>query len=303
MAKTIIEINGLTKRYGGVTAVDNLNLQVQEGEVFGLLGPNGAGKTTTTLMLLGLTEPTEGSATIEGVDCTRDPIRVKRVVGYLPDNMGFYPDMTGRENLRMTGRMNGLRGELLEARIDELLGRMGMAGAADRRASTYSYGVDPEGIRELTALIRELADRDGRTILISSHQLHQIQQICDRVGIFVHGRLAACGRIGELAEQMEKENGYCFAVEAQPGGEALAAALRGVEGVETVEVEEGVAVARASADVRAAAAKRLVENGFQVTYLQKRGGDLDDIYARYFEKAGEINAGKRKDGHRARQAR
>ena len=141
MAKTIIEINGLTKRYGAVTAVDNLNLQVQEGEVFGLLGPNGAGKTTTTLMLLGLTEPTDGSATIEGVDCTRDPIRVKRVVGYLPDNMGFYPDMTGRENLRMTGRMNGLRGELLEARIDELLGRMGMAGAADRRASTYSKGM------------------------------------------------------------------------------------------------------------------------------------------------------------------
>ena len=253
MAKTIIEVNGLTKRYGAVTAVDNLTLSVQQGEVFGLLGPNGAGKTTTTLMLLGLTEPTEGSAAIEGVDCTRDPIRVKRAVGYLPDNMGFYPDMTGRENLRMTGKMNGLRGEALETRIDELLERMGMTAAADRRASTYSKGmkqrlgiadillkdpdvlildeptngVDPEGIRELTALIRELADRDGRTILISSHQLHQIQQICDRVGIFVKGRLAACGRIEELAEQLEKENGYCFAVEAQPGGEALAAALKG----------------------------------------------------------------------------
>ena len=113
MAKTIIEVNGLTKRYGAVTAVDNLTLSVQQGEVFGLLGPNGAGKTTTTLMLLGLTEPTEGSASILGVDCTRDPLQVKRRVGYLPDNMGFYPDMTGRENLRMTGRMNGLSGEHL----------------------------------------------------------------------------------------------------------------------------------------------------------------------------------------------
>ena len=213
MAKTIIEVNGLTKRYGAVTAVDNLTLSVQQGEVFGLLGPNGAGKTTTTLMLLGLTEPTEGSASILGVDCTRDPLQVKRRVGYLPDNMGFYPDMTGRENLRMTGRMNGLSGELLEARIDELLGRMGMQEAADRRAGTYSKGmkqrlgiadilvkdpdvlimdeptngVDPEGMRELMALIRDLAEKDGRTILISSHQLHQIQQICDRVGIFVHG--------------------------------------------------------------------------------------------------------------------
>ena len=84
--------------------MDKLDLRVEEGEVFGLLGPNGAGKTTTTLMLLGLTEPTEGSAAIEGVDCTRDPIRVKRAWGYLPDNMGFYPDMTGRENLRMTAK-------------------------------------------------------------------------------------------------------------------------------------------------------------------------------------------------------
>ena len=329
MARTIIETRGLTKRYGSVTAVDELELRVEEGEVFGLLGPNGAGKTTTTLMLLGLTEPTEGSAAIEGVDCTRDPIRVKRAVGYLPDNMGFYPDMTGRENLRMTGKMNGLRGEALETRIDELLARMGMTEAADRRAGTYSKGmkqrlgiadillkdpdvlildeptngVDPEGIRELTALIRELADRDGRTILISSHQLHQIQQICDRVGIFVKGKMVACGRIGELAEQLEKENGYCFAVEAQPGGEALETALREVEGVQSVTFEDGLAIGRANADVRAAVARHLTENGFSLTRLEKRGGDLDDIYARYFEKAGESDASKRKDGHRARQAR
>ena len=217
----------------------------------------------------------------------------------------------------------------LETRINELLERMGMTAAADRRASTYSKGmkqrlgiadillkdpdvlildeptngVDPEGIRELTALIRELADRDGRTILISSHQLHQIQQICDRVGIFVKGRLAACGRIEELAEQLEKENGYCFAVAAQPGGAALEETLKSVEGVTRVDVEDGLCVVRASADVRAAAAKRLIERDFQLTYLQKRGGDLDDIYAKYFEKAGEINAGKRKDGHRARQTR
>ena len=105
MAGTIIETKALTKRYGALTAVDDLNLTVRQGEVFGLLGPNGAGKTTTTLMLLGLTEPTSGTASISGVDCTRNPIQVKRFVGYLPDNMGFYPDMTGRQNLRMTGAM------------------------------------------------------------------------------------------------------------------------------------------------------------------------------------------------------
>ena len=288
MARTIIETRGLTKRYGSVTAVDKLDLRVEEGEVFGLLGPNGAGKTTTTLMLLGLTEPTEGSAAIEGVDCTRDPIRVKRAVGYLPDNMGFYPDMTGRENLRMTGKMNGLRGEALETRINELLERMGMTEAADRRASTYSKGmkqrlgiadillkdpdvlildeptngVDPEGIRELTALIRELADRDGRTILISSHQLHQIQQICDRVGIFVKGKLAACGRIGELAAQLEKENGETLMVRAQT-------------------------------DVCDALVKALMAGKFHLTFLRPCGSDLDEIYSRYFVKAGEQNEGSR----------
>ena len=125
MAGTIIETKALTKRYGALTAVDDLNLTVRQGEVFGLLGPNGAGKTTTTLMLLGLTEPTAGSASISGVDCTRNPIQVKRFVGYLPDNMGFYPDMTGRQNLRMTGAMNGLSGDYLEARIDELAARVG----------------------------------------------------------------------------------------------------------------------------------------------------------------------------------
>ena len=330
MARTIIETRGLTKRYGSVTAVDKLDLRVEEGEVFGLLGPNGAGKTTTTLMLLGLTEPTEGSAAIECVDCTRDPIRVKRAVGYLPDNMGFYPDMTGRENLRMTGRMNGLRGELLEARIDELLGRMGMAGAADRRASTYSKGmkqrlgiadillkdpdvlildeptngVDPEGIRELTALIRELADRDGRTILISSHQLHQIQQICDRVGIFVSGRLIACGGIGDLARQLEQENGLRYEIGARPGGEALVQALRGIKGVEEAALQEdGLVSLHTRADLGDAIVRTLLDSGFSLTHLRQSSTDLDEIYAKYFEKAGESDAQDKRGASRPRRAR
>ena len=224
MGETIIEIQGLTKRYGEVVAVDDLTLSINQGEVFGLLGPNGAGKTTTTLMLLGLTEPSDGTAAIAGFNCTREPLRVKQVVGYLPDNVGFYPDLTGRQNLRFTGNLNGLTGKACEERIDMLLERVGMTYAADRKAGTYSrgmrqrlgiadvlmkdpkviimdeptLGIDPEGMRELIALIRELSTVDGRTILISSHQLHQIQQICDRVGIFVKGKLMACGPIGEL---------------------------------------------------------------------------------------------------------
>lgn len=224
MSKEIIRAEGLTKKYGDVTAVNNLDISIDEGEIFGLLGPNGAGKTTTTLMMLGLTEPTEGKVFINNMDCTKNPIQIKKTVGYLPDNVGFYNDMTGRENLRFTGALNNLPEELCEKRINELLERVGMTEAADRKAGTYSrgmrqrlgiadvlmkdpqiiimdeptLGIDPEGMRQLMMLIKSLSKYDGRTILLSSHQLYQVQQICDRVGIFVEGSLIACGKISEL---------------------------------------------------------------------------------------------------------
>lgn len=333
MADNVIEMEGLTKRYGAITAVDNLTLSVRRGEVFGLLGPNGAGKTTTTLMLLGLTDPTAGSARIAGVDCTRNPLRVKRFVGYLADNMGFYPEMTGRENLRMTGRMNGLHGEALERRIDGLIERVGIAEAVDRRTGTYSKGmkqrlgiadilmkdpdvlimdeptngIDPEGMRELTALIRQLAEEDGKTVLISSHQLHQIQQICDRVGIFVAGRLIACGGIGDLARQLEQENGLRYEIGATPGGEALLQALGGVEGVEGVEEaalqEDGLISLRTRGDPSDAIVRTLLDRGFTLTHLHQSSTDLDEIYAKYFEKAGESDAQDKRGASRPRRAR
>ena len=173
----------LSKSYGEKEAVCDLTLEIRRGEIFGLLGPNGAGKTTTTLMLLGLTEPTGGSAYIDGKDCARQAIEVKRMVGYLPDNVGFYSDMTGRENLRFTGQLNGLPGDVTDRRIEELLEKVGMTEAADQKAGTYSrgmrqrlgiadvlmkdpkvvimdeptLGIDPEGMRELMTLIRGLA--------------------------------------------------------------------------------------------------------------------------------------------------
>ena len=135
--ENIIQTSHLTKRYGSKIAVNDLNLSIHKGEVFGLLGPNGAGKTTTILMLLGLT----GTAEIAGCDCTRNPLEVKSMVGYLPDNVGFYGDMTGRQNLRFTGRLNGMHGKELEERIDYLLDRVGMTDAADRKTATYSKGM------------------------------------------------------------------------------------------------------------------------------------------------------------------
>ena len=316
MANTILETRGLTKRYGSFTAVDSLDLSIEAGEVFGLLGPNGAGKTTTTLMLLGLTEPSAGQAHIGGIDCTRNPLQMKRFVGYLPDNMGFYPDMTGRENLRMTGRMNGLSGEALEKRIDYLLRRVKMTAAADKKTGTYSKGmkqrlgiadilikdpevlimdeptngIDPEGMRELMALIRELSERDGKTVLISSHQLHQVQQICDRVGIFIGGRLIACGKIGELAAQLETEGGFSLEISAAPGGDRFNRFLRGLDYLRVMEKNGELYRVHADTDITAKLIQNMMDNGFAPAHLRRVGGDLDEIYSRYFGKAGDRNA-------------
>ncbi len=316
MANTILETKDLTKCYGSFTAVDRLNLSIYKGEVFGLLGPNGAGKTTTTLMLLGLTEPSYGEARIGGVDCTRNPLMVKHFVGYLPDNMGFYPDMTGRENLRMTGKMNGLSGTALEKHIDYLLKRVKMTHAADKKTATYSKGmkqrlgiadilikdpdvlimdeptngIDPEGMRELMALIRELSERDGKTVLISSHQLHQIQQICDRVGIFVGGKLIACGSIDELADQLKYENGLKLELSATPGGDKLNRFLKKLDYITITEKNGELYHIHADEDITTRLMLDLLGCGFTPTHLRQAGSDLDEIYSRYFGKAGEKNA-------------
>lgn len=346
----IIRTSELVKQYGDVTAVDHLNLEIHKGEVFGLLGPNGAGKTTTTLMLLGLTDPTSGTAEINGLDCTRDALAVKKIVGYLPDNVGFYPDMSGRENLIFSGMMNGLTRKEAEERAVSLLERVGMTYAADRKTGTYSrgmrqrlgiadvlmkdpeiiimdeptLGIDPSGMRELTALIRELSVKDGRTILISSHELYQIQEISDRVGIFVKGRMIACGRIDELGQQLQNEGLYMVdfraekmeddqhagnnrtAVEAgtergvmNAAAETLASdhgtstieelksLVRGIEGVRLVGVkEDGTLHVESGRDIRAELFRKLTDAGYLLSELHERGGDLDEIYRKYFEKAG-----------------
>lgn len=311
--EAIIEIRGLTKRYGSKAAVDHLDLTVGKGEVFGLLGPNGAGKTTTTLMLVGMTEPTEGTALIHGRDCAREAMEVKRLVGYMPDNVGFYGDMTGRENLRFTAALNGKCGREAEERIEELLYRTGLGQAADQRVGTYSrgmkqrlgvadvlvkepeviimdeptLGIDPEGMRELLALIRELAGKEGRTILISSHQLYQVQQICDRVGLFVKGRLVACGTVEELAEQTREEDLCLTEVQVEPADEKFAALLMGLEGVRSVGREKNRYMVGSRPGMAGQFAGAALENGYSLLSIRPCGNDLDEIYQRYFEKAGQ----------------
>lgn len=226
MGQPIIEMTGLTKRYNRFTAVDRIDLNIREGEIFGLLGPNGAGKSTTILMILGLTEPTGGNVSVRGINSTTHPVEVRRRVGYLPEDVGFYEDMTGFENLVYTAELNGIsRGEAKEKAV-ELLHRVGLGEELKKRAGQYSKGmrqrlgladvmiknpeviildeptsgIDPAGVQDFIRLIQQLSDETGLTVLFSSHHLNQVQTVCDRAALFNQGRLLTVLDINDLKD-------------------------------------------------------------------------------------------------------
>lgn len=225
----VVELVNLTKKYGNFTAVDDLNLTIYKGEVFGLLGPNGAGKSTTILMMLGLTDPSSGVVKVCGINSTTHPIDVKRVVGYLPEDVGFYDDMTGLENLAYTGELNGLTREQSKEKALQLLERVGIPEQAKKKAGKYSRGmrqrlgladvlmknphviildeptsgIDPAGVKEFIKLINELSHEEGLTVIFSSHILSQVQEVCDRVGLFNHGKLVADIMLKDIEEKKE----------------------------------------------------------------------------------------------------
>jgi ABC-2 type transport system ATP-binding protein len=301
----IVSTRRLTKRYGEHIAVDGLDLDIFAGEVFGLLGPNGAGKTTTILMLLGLTEPTSGSATVVGTDPTRHPLAVKSRVGYLPDEVGFYDDLTASENLAYTARLNRIRRGDAADRIEAVLADVGLAADVDRRVGTYSRGmrqrlgvadalikrpdllildeptvnIDPEGVRELLLLVERLRSDQGVTVVLSSHLLHQVQQVCDRIGIFVRGRLRACGTIDELAAGLDDRWVFDVGVEGVDDPVGL---LRAVPSVHDVSRRGGRWEVHADADIRTSLHDVVVDGGGRLTQLSRLTADLDSIYHRYF---------------------
>lgn len=312
MENTIIELAGLTKCYGSLKAVDDLNLSIHKGEVYGLLGPNGAGKTTTILMMLGLTEPTGGKATVCGVDATRDPIAVKRKVGYMPDSVGFYGNMTALENLEYIARLNGLPAPQVRQQAQEMMELVGLAGAQHKRTAAYSrgmkqrlgladilirkpeiiildeptLGIDPSGVRDFLALIRQLSRQQGITVLLSSHHLHQVQQVCDRVGIFVGGKLIAQGNHEQLSQQAFAGQQYEVEIttrEPLPAAWPAKEALLQMPGVKKVEATGNITTISCTENLTPALVRFFVEQGVDIMGVHKKEYGLEDIYQRYFE--------------------
>ena len=313
MIDLVIEARELTKRYGKATAVDRISFAVTAGEIFGLLGPNGAGKTTTILMMLGLSDVTAGTVRVLGHDPEREPLKVKSRVGYMPDAIGFYDNLTANENLNYTARLIGLKPGEREARIAEAVEKVGLSDVASMRVGTYSRGMrqrlglaeilmkkasiaildeptsglDPQATVELLEMIRGLK-RDGVAVLLSSHLLDRVQSVCDRVALFQSGRIVLMGSVPDLARQV-LGGGYHVDIEAD--GEGLGAKLAKVPGVASVEnVGPGRYRLLSEGDVRPQAAVAVVNAGGALRRLSVEEPSLDTIYTRYFQKQGVDHA-------------
>ena len=227
----MIDARKLHKRFGKVTAVEEVSFRAEDGVVTGLLGPNGAGKTTTLRMLYTLVRPDSGSASVDGHDVVADPLRVRKRLGVLPDARGLYPRLTPREHARYFGRLHGLDGAALEARVEQLVALLEMADIADRRTEGFSQGErmkvallralvhDPQNVlldeptngldvmstRAVRTLIQRLKAQ-GRCVVFSSHVMQEVAALCDRIVVVAHGRVVAEGTPDELRARTGKES-------------------------------------------------------------------------------------------------
>ena len=305
--KLAIETRDLTKSYDGVTVVDHLNLHVRENEVFGLLGPNGAGKTTSILMLLGLTEPSSGTARVCGFDPTREPLKVKRQVGYLPENIGFYDNLTARENLQFIAELNNISRTEANRRIDELLETIGLSNTADLTVGKFSKGMkqrlgiadvfikkpslvfldeptsglDPEGINQLLALIAGMP-KMGTTVVLSSHQLYQVQQVCQRIGILSKGKMVIEGALDELGRDALAGGRYTVEIETAQPSPQLVDIVKGIKGVISAEVNGNLLRVSTESDLRVEISKAVVNSDIPMVQMKVQEFSLDDIYMKYF---------------------
>jgi ABC-2 type transport system ATP-binding protein len=303
----IIRAEGLTKRYGARLAVDHVDIEVRAGEIVGILGPNGSGKTTTILMLLGLTEPTGGHAEVAGFDPLREPLEVKRRVGYLPDQIGFYDGLSARDNLAYTARLAGLPRSEIDERFLAAIARVGLEDVGRSRVRTFSQGMrqrlglaeilmkrpsvaildepttalDPHATQEFLAMIRGLK-ADGTAVLLSSHHLDQVQSVCDRVALFNRGRIALSGTVAELAGRV-LGGGHVIDVVAQGGD--IAGRLAAVPGVVRVQaLGDDRYRADCQSDLRAEIARRLAPE-VDLGGIQFAAPSLNEVYNQYFDGA------------------
>lgn len=306
MSEPILETIGLTKDFRRRRAVDDLSLRVTEGSVYGFLGPNGAGKSTTIRMLTGLIRPKSGTARLLGRDVRTDRVRALREVGALVEMPAFYKYMSGRENLRILSRLSG---GCDSKRLDHILDTVGLLDRADDKVKTYSHGMvqrlgigqallpnpklvildeptsglDPQGMKDVRELIIRLAKEENITVFLSSHLLHEVEQVCDRVGVVNRGRLIAEGKVRELLRH-EVE-----LVELAVSDESRAVeVLGGMDWVELLPTNAlGKIAARTPADRIGEINRTLIEAGVDVSGIVPRSMNLEELFLKLIEEGGD----------------
>jgi len=296
----MIRCEHLTKIYNGVPAVDDLCLDIPSGEIFGLLGPNGAGKSTTILMLIGLIEPTSGACFIDGTEVATHPIEVKRKIGYMPEDVGFYATLTAEENLDYSAKLYGMDAAERRKRIPDLLSLVGLEGV-EKAVGGYSKGMrqrlglakalineptviildeptanlDPQGVADYRRIIRETAE-NGTTVLVSSHILSEVSRVCTSAAVLVHGKRVAGGSWENLAHASGNGDVVIRVETRSPMPEIVHPALI------SAEYAEGHMTARlvASADIRNEIADTVGSAG--IRRLETEVPDLEDIFLSYY---------------------
>ena len=261
--QTVLETRDLTKIYNGTPVVDKLNLTIEEGEIFGFLGPNGAGKTTAILMILGLTEPSSGEVSVFGYNSTREPLKVKRIASYLPENVGFYEDLTAWENLFYITRLKNIPEKEAKVGIEEILSLVGLSKVKNLEVGKFSKGmkqrlglgtvfvkkpkfaildepttgIDPQGVEEILNLIIKANREENITIFLCSHLLYQAQKICSKIGIFSKGKMVALGSLDEISKKIltEKSNRLEISFDNTQDTARLVESIKKLDGVLRVE--------------------------------------------------------------------
>ena len=304
----VVETKDLSKRYREILAVNALNLTVQEGEIFGFLGPNGAGKTTTILMLLGLTEPTSGQVSVCGFNPTRQSLEVKRRVGYLPENPGFYDDISATENLLYMARLNRIPEDQARKKTAEVLEQVGLAEDGRRLVKEFSrgmkqrlgiaevlvknpiavfldeptLGIDPDGAIRILEMIKTLNREHGLTVMLSSHQLQQVQEICSRVGIIVRGKMIVQGEMDELGKSILKGRQWNFLLEVPAMPTGWSAICKAFPVSTRSSSARTVFFFAAPSDVRPEVVSMVARKGLQLLQLRSEDPTLEEIYLKYF---------------------
>ena len=309
MSENVVETFELTKMYGDFTAVNQLDMEVKKGEIFGFLGPNGAGKTTTVLMLMGLSVPTTGTAQVAGFDIIEKSREIRTIASILPEYSSLYGDLTAFENLDYIGRLNDMPREVRENRIHEVLEIVSMSDWLDSKYESFSrgmkqrvgiastmmknpeilfldeptLGLDPVGTREIRELILDLKNKQGLTIVMTSHILNEVQMTCDRIGIINTGKLVLKETMTNLNNVMTGAEDRRVEFKLTDVTPELISDIENIDGVKMVTQENGRMFVYGSIDSDVNVSKTIVKHGSTILLMKPREYSLEEIFMKYYE--------------------